>query len=450
MNGNDDKGRGFSSFLFFLLGLGSVTKIYFLGTIAFSELVIFLIAPLLTLKYWYRMSYEGFLPFLYMMGFMIVGMFISAYCNHSPFPYILKLFAVFYGMIAYYVVFYVLLHDNFSGLGWFFLGSFLSGIITIWAFNPTANVDSSGFAYIGEAEVDAVIQGPLFWIGKVRGLGQLPIFVAYLKTPMVYSIVTPILFVAFAMMVTVTGRAQSMCVLVSGVMMYIGRKSRRRMEIIGRSFVWFIIVGALVLFAYKMIYSYAASNGYLGEEARTKYENQTDRGSGAVSMLISGRTEFFIALSAIVDRPIIGFGPRAADIYGYTEKFLVKYGTEQDMQGYFLSLRRNAAMGIVHNIPTHSHIMSAWLWCGLPGLIFFLWVLYVMFRHLKRYASVVPQWYGYFAITIPSMVWSVFFNPFGARSTLPLMMVLLFFAKAIGDGKMRLPIEMELEAREHE
>ena len=439
-----------SSFLLFLLGLGATTKIYFFGTIAFSELAIFFIAPFLLLKHWGRMRIEGFLPFIYMLSLMTAGMFASALWNHSPFPFVFKLFAVFYGMFAYYVVFYCLLRNNFKGIGWFFLGGFISGIITIWAFNPTASVSTSGFSYIADADAEEVIQGPLFWIGKVRGLGQLPIFAAYLKTPLTYSVVTPLLFTAFAMFTTVTGRAQSMCVLVSGVMMFIGRKSRRKMCSIGRHFWIFMLAGMVVLFSYKAVYSYAASNGYLGEAARNKYEHQTDRGKGAVSMLVSGRTEFFIALSAIVDHPIIGFGPRASDTQGYAERFLLKYGTEQDVLGYYLALRRNAALGLVHSIPTHSHIMAAWLWCGLPGLIFFIWVLYMIFRHLKHYASAVSQWYGYFALTIPSMLWSIFFNPFGARSTLPLLMVLLFYAKAVGDRKILLPFDLEMEARKYD
>ena len=293
------RGKNKSSFLLFLLGLGSATKIFFMGTIAFSELAIFFIAPVLLVQYWYKMKREGFLPFLYMMAFMIGGMFISAYWNRTPFTFALKLFAVFYGMFAFYIVFYVLLHDNFNGIGWFFLGSFISGIITIWAFNPTADVSTTGFAYMGNADAEDVIHGQLFWIGKVRGLGQLPIFASYLKTPLAYSIVTPILFVAFAMFNTVTGRAQSMCVLISGAMMFMGRKSRRSMQTIGRHFWWFMIVGIIVLFTYKTVYSYAASNGHLGEAARSKYEHQTERGKGAMSMLVSGRSGFFIALSAI-------------------------------------------------------------------------------------------------------------------------------------------------------
>ena len=439
-----------SSFLLFLLGLGCATKIYFVGTIAFSELVIFFIAPLLMLKYWYRMRIEGFLPFLYMLAFMTSGLFVSSAWNHSPLPFIIKLFAVFYGMFAYYVVFYVLIHDNFKGIGWFFLGAFISGIITIWAFNPHADVSSTGFAYIGNAAAEDVIRGPLFWIGKVRGLGQLPIAAAYLKTPLTYSVVTPILFVVFAMLTTITGRAQSMCVLMSGAMILIGRKGRRSMQTIGNHVWSFMIVGMVVLLTYKMVYSYAAENGHLGEAARSKYEHQTDRGKGAISMLVSGRTEFFIALSAIVDHPIIGFGPRALDTKGYAESFLIKYGTEQDMLGYYISLQRLASLGLVRSIPTHSHIMAAWLWCGLPGLIFFLWVLYVIFKHIKHYVSVVPQWFGYFALTIPSMVWGIFFNPFVSRSALPLLMVLIFYAKAVGDGKMLLPYELEVEARKYD
>jgi hypothetical protein len=444
------QGKGRTSFILFLLGLGNATKVYFLGVISFSELAIFFLAPFLLLKNWNRMKREGFLTFIYMLFFLMLGLFVSSCWNHSPWPFVVKLFAVFYGMLAFYVVFYILLHDNFKGIGWFFLGSFISGIITIWAFNPTADVSSTGFVYIGNAEAEEVIRGPLFWIGKVRGLGQLPIVAAYLKTPIVYSIISPILFVAFAMFNTITGRAQSICVLASSVMMFIGRKSRRSMQNIGKHFGIAILMGIVIILAYKTVYSYAAGNGHLGEDARNKYESQTERGKGVFSMLVSGRTEFFIALSAIVDRPIFGFGPRAVDTNRYMERFLLKYGTAQDIQGYFIAIQRLNAFGLDRTIPTHSHIMAAWLWCGLPGLIFFLWVLYVIFRHVRHYASVVPQWYGYFAIAIPSVVWSIFFNPFGARSTLPLLMVLMFFAKSIGDRKMLLPFELEIEAQKYD
>ena len=439
-----------ASFWLFMLGLGSATKIFFLGTISFSELVIFPIAPIMLLLNWQKMRQEGFVTFLYMLVFLIAGLGASSLWNHTRFPYVLKLFAVFYGFGAYYIVFYRLLRNNFGGLWWFAMGAAISGIITIWAFNPTADVSSTGFAYIGEKESEEVMSGPLFWIGKVRSWGSLPIIGAYLKIPLAYSVLTPIIFTFFAMFTTITGRAQSICVLLGGAMMFVGRKSRVSMGRIGRHFFVFLIIGFVVLVSYKITYSYLAGNGILGEEARHKYEWQTSEGKGALNILMSGRKEFFIAATAIIDSPIFGFGPRAEDRNDYAGKFLRKYGSYEDVQAYSYRFYKNMQLGMIPQIPTHSHIMAAWVWCGLPGLLFFLWVLYCLYRHLRFYSAAIPQWFGYYALTIPSMLWSIFFNPFGSRATLPLLMACLFFARAVHEGRLLLPPEMEMEARKHD
>ena len=435
-----------SSSLMFLLGLGSMTKVFFLGTIALSEVVIFFLAPFLLLKNFSRMRYEGFLSYIYMLMIMTIGLFISSAWNHTPYTFILKQFAIFYGFFAYYIVFYCLLRDNFKGLGWFFFGVFISGIITIWILNPKADVSTTGFAYVAKAAAEDVIHGPLFWIGKVRGLSELPIVAAYLKTPIGYSVLAPIFFVAFTMFSTISGRAQSMCVLLGGMMIFIAGKSRARMRKIGRHLILMVVVGMFILLLYKVTYSYAASNGYLGEDARVKYEQQTNRGEGVFSMLVAGRTEFFIALTAIIDHPIIGFGPRAEDTRGYTESFILKYGTEADIRGYYYMLQF-VNLGLRASIPSHSHIMGAWLGCGIAGLVFFLWVFYKFYQHFRYNISAIPQWYGYFALTIPSVTWSILFNPFGDRYVLPLLMVCIFFSRAVRVGKIILPIELEMEAR---
>lgn len=439
-----------SSFLLFLLGLGCMTKVFLLGTIALSELVIFFVAPFWFLKNYLRMRREGFLPYIYMLLATIFGMLVSAAWNHTPYVFTLKQFAVFYGFFAYYTTFYCLLHDNFKGIGWFFLGAFISGIITVWILNPRADVSTTGFSYIASADVDDIIHGQLFWIGKFRSLSELPIFAAYLKTPIVYSILTPIFFVAFAMLSTVSGRAQSMCVLLGGGLMLVAGKSRVKMRRIGRHVLIMAAGGVVILLTYKAVYSYAASRGYLGEDARVKYEQQTNRGKGAFSMLVAGRTEFFIALTSIWDHPIIGFGPRPEDTQGYMERFLLKYGTEADIRGYYYYVRNFVSHGARANIPSHSHIMGAWLWCGIAGLVFFLWIFYVFYQHFKYYISAIPHWYGYFVLTIPSMAWSILFNPIGDRYGLSLLMVCIFFSKAVVRGKIILPREMEMEARKAE
>jgi len=436
-----------SSALLFLLGLGSATKIFFFGALALSELAIFLIVPFLFLRQFKRMRREGFLTFVYMLGLIVVGMLVSAACNHTPFPYVFKQFAVFYGFFSYYLVFYNLLHDNFKGLGWFFVGVAISEIITIWAFNLTTEVSSGGYGILSKVEAEQVINGPLFWIGRIRRLGELPMFMEYLKTPLVYSLSFPLLFVGFALAVSISGRAQSMCVLVGWAMILLGRKSRKSMRMIGRHTIAFLIVGMMVLIGYKYTYSYAARSGLLSSDAQTKYEHQTEQGTGALAMLMSGRTEFFIALMAIKDRPIVGFGPGAEDNYGYTEKFLAKYGTYEDIQQYYFMWQYMMYHGIRPMIPTHSHLMAGWVWCGLPGVIFFVWMLFVLYKHVKCYLGAIPQWFGYFALTIPSMVWSIFFNPVGVKWNIGLLMACIYFARAVGRGIIILPHELEKEVR---
>ena len=250
-----------SSFFLFLLGLGVATKLYFLGTISFSELVIFPLAPLIFLRQYSSMRRDGFLPFIYMLMLLFSGMLASSWWNRTPYPFVVKLFAVYYGFFAFYVVFYFLLRDNFMGIGWFFIGAAISGVITIWAFNPHAEVGEGGFAQVANAASETVIHGPLFWIGKLRSFGQLPIMINYFKTPLAYSIAAPVLFVVFALFNTISGRAQSFCVLLGGAMMFIGKKSRVKMRRVKKHFIVFLVVGVMVVSCYKLVYTYAASRG---------------------------------------------------------------------------------------------------------------------------------------------------------------------------------------------
>jgi len=439
-----------SSFLLFLLGLGSATKVFLFGTIAISELVIFFLAPLVFLRKFVHMKRDEFSGFIYMLSMLIGGMIISAWWNHSQFPFVFKLFAVFYGMFAYYVVFYSLLRNNLRGIGFFFLGCAISEIIIIWYFNPRADVTLTGYSYLYNDDAQDVINGQLFWIGKAREWGYLPIIMSYLKTPILYSVAAPVLFVIFALFVTISGRAQSMCVLLAGAMILLGRKRRTSMRAIGKHFWKFALLGIATLIIYKSVYSYAAGNGYLGEDARGKYERQTRQGSSVVSLLVSGRTEFFIGLLAALDKPIMGFGPRAEDTEGYAERFLVAYGTPDDIRKYFAIQQIEGASGVRLIIPTHSHILAAWVWCGIVGLIFFLWVLFRIWQHIRYYSGAIPQWFGYFALAIPTMVWSIFFNPFGSRWYLPLLMVCMNFARGVAKGRIALPYDMEQEAMRYD
>lgn len=222
------------------------------------------------------------------------------------------------------------------------------------------------------------------------------------------------------------------------------------MRNIGRHFIVASIAGIILLFLYKGIYSFAASNGYLGDQALTKYEHQTVRGKDALSMLMEGRKPFFIGLLAAIDRPIVGHGPRAEDRNGYAGRFLTKYGSDYDIAQYNSIHYFRMMRGVLPEIPTHSHILAGWVWCGILGLVFFIWVLYRMYVHVRYFMACIPQWYGFFALTIPSTAWSIMFNPYGARWALPQLLICMFLAKGVGEGRIKLSPDLEAEAVQYE
>ncbi|MBE6381542.1 MAG: hypothetical protein E7049_00830 [Lentisphaerae bacterium] len=424
-----------------------MTKIYFLGTISLSELGAFLIAPIVFILNYKKIRDDGFLPFIWMVAIVMVSMFISSWYNSTAFPYVVKSFAVLYSIFAHIVVFHKLLRDNYSAHGWYLLGVAISSVISIFYFNPTAMVSESGMSYIGEVEAEDIVAGPLFWVSKIVPWFTLPISAIYLKMPLLYSIMMPLIATAVMVSTSVSGRSASLSILLACALICLGRKSRHSMSAIGRHFVKLMILLVLVVVAGATAYKYTAAHGFLGEDARLKYEGQTRHSSSILSLLMSGRKEFFAAIPAVVDKPIVGHGPFARDTEGYWERFLSTYGDIEDLQGYYFMLKNNLGIPI---IPTHSHIMGFWVFYGIGGLLFWIYVGILIYQHIKKFTSAVPQWYGFLAIQISNFIWALFFSPFGSRGTFTFMMCCILFSRAIGQGRLQLPYEMEMEARKYD
>lgn len=431
------------------MGLGSSTKIYLLGTIAIAEVAAFLLAPFIFCADYGLLKRDRFLPFIVMIFVLGASMLLSSFCNHTATPFVIKSAAIFYSIFAHLVVFHRLMRDNYYGLGWFLLGVAVSGIITIFYFNPTARVTEQGMAYVGDAEVEEIVQGPLFWANKIVPFVLLPITALYLKTPTPYSILAPFSSPILIMRGSVSGRSASLSILLACAMILVGRKSRKTMALIGRYFFVFLALAAVMAIVGKMAYKYAALNNYLGDQARIKYENQTKGGESLLKLLMTGRKEFFAAIPAALEKPIIGHGPFARDENGYWERFLSKYGEIEDLQAYYYMVKKYGSARVLQ-IPTHSYIMGFWVHYGIGGLIFWIYVVMLIYRHLRKYANAVPQWYGYFAFSIANFAWALFFSPFSGRATFSMMICCLLFARAIGNGQLRLPIDMEMEARRND
>lgn len=145
-------------------------------------------------------------------------------------------------------------------------------------------------------------------------------------------------------------------------------------------------------------YVYSARNGYLGEKAQMKYLAQSGYEGG---VLIAGRLDTVAGLYAVKDSPIIGHGSWALDTNGYMYSALSDFGDSMTYEGTVY-------------IPSHSHIVGAWVDHGIAGFccwLYVLWLIWIVFRQVGVAGDMSPL----VLFLCIGMTWDIFFSPQGNR-----------------------------------
>ena len=437
--------------IWFGLGLGS--QLQLVASLSFTELFCFLATPILLPRVFSSMKRDGVANLFYLSLFMLLGCAMSCIYNHTSSSFALRGHAIAAIVVCSIVVFYWLVKEDPLGFRWYLLGFAISKIICIFAFQQIFEVDTYAGGMRGEGAVDAIMSGPIFWIGRLKPFVTFPTEAFYLHTPIWIDVVAFLFMGLFSILTTSSGRSAALMSFAAVLFVIIGRKRIQSMRIISRRFGMIVLIGVAFIFVSKIVYSTAATRGYLGEEARVKYENQTRTGSGIMNLLMSGRAEAFIGLFACFDSPWFGKGPWAVDTEGYTERFIQKYGADEDIEFLERSRRDMARFGLsprLRMIPGHSHVTMLWLWFGLPGLIFILYCTFVLVRFLKDDCFVIPQWFGWLTCAVPGLFWHICFSGFANRVGFPLFIVACLMARAARRGIYHLPPEVIFEIERNE
>ena len=420
----------------FLLGLFSLTQVSLIGNIGISEIIVALLFPVVFIKDIQTLRREGILTVVWLCLLSCVGCCVSSAVNHTRLIDFLRGFASPYMLAAGIVVIARLMRGNIDGYKWLLVGIALSGVINIFAFQYGAEMDlTHGEVDRGLGAVDSVTGYSLFLQGHIAPVIKLPVNCWYLHTPLAYSIIVPLVITFYSVLTTSSGRSSLALGLLSALMITIGGKTAARMKLIQKHFALFCVIAVIAAAGIKAGYKLLATGDYLTEAAVQKYEAQTRGGSSLLSILMSGRAEFFVGLIACMDRPIGGFGPWALDHAGYYEDFLMKYGAPEDYMGYLHMKAYAASIGMGGKVPllrTHSYIISFWCWYGILGLPLWLYVLYIVYSVLKNYLASIPVMYGFLCLSIPGFVWNIFFSPFGGRMTQAAIILCLLLARGVG------------------
>ena len=429
---------------FFLLGLGSQLQI--IASLSMTEAFALAAAPILFFSELPYMRRNGIMTFWWFSMAVVVGGVISCIANHTMFDFALRGMATACLLPCSIVIGHWMLRKNMNGFKWLIVGGAISEILCTFVFQRSVEVAvaSQSAAGGGAADISAadIAQGTLFWISRLGTFLYAPAKGWYLSCPILYSSGMPLFMAGFALLTTASGRSAALGAIGVAIMVLVGGKTRNGMKRIGKYF-WLLVFLAIIgAFVAKGAYRIAATSGWLGEDARNKYERQTKGNKSMMALLLGGRMEAFAGLIACIDKPIVGFGPWPKDEKGYTKEFLYRFGNAEDYENYVSLWSYYEGTGRLHLIPGHSHITGFWLVYGISGLLLWLYVIFILLRYLKQDCWAVPQWYFWLAAAIPGMFWNIFFSPFGDRFGSMVFIVAILLTRAVRTGRQPLPREM--------
>jgi len=146
---------------------------------------------------------------------------------------------------------------------------------------------------------------------------------------------------------------------------------------------------------------YVTSAGLISEKAKEKNEAEKKGGT-----LLGGRPEIQISLLAVAESPIIGHGSWSKDPK-YVE-MLFDLNVEHEV---FDSTQLQELSSDL--IPTHSHLMGAWVWAGILGAVFWLYLFWLVFKSIVWISMSRPQLAPMYLYLVLGLAWGILFSPFG-------------------------------------
>lgn len=375
--------------LVFIIGLLSCIQIRVIGTFSFAEVIALVALPFVGL---YCLRNKQIAIFIMMLFVWLFGVIISDIWNETPTEDALKgtFNVILFLLIVPFT--YWSLKDDVKRILYYAAGYGISGVIR-WRY----------FIATGEDEYYAQV-----WLSYC--LLGLFVFIGYYLYSKGYKKTSYIILEGFAIW-TLFNESRHLFMMISlGViiLILIGKVSESNWKVkqhkLIRNTMPMGIVLLVAFFAIAKTYTHLASSGYLGERAKYKYELQSSAKMG----LASGRNDFILSLHTIAANPIWGYGSYAKDKYGLNYKLLHQVESKSFAQIMYSRTYQEMLHG-------HSYILGAWVYSGILGAIFWIYVSCIIFIFIRRYLLCYPSLVCYFTISICLMLWDILFSPFANR-----------------------------------
>lgn len=383
----------------FILGLSAAISFRVMGTFYGIEIIAFISLFFIPWKRCFRLPSIrtlATLGFLWLTGAIIADLYNGTPTSDSYKGWFNIIFMMLLIPFAYW-----LLSDNPKRFLWYYIGEAIS---TLYSFYNIHSLE------MDEAAME--IWEVYAWNNMLTAIGALIYYKGWYKLSYIYLVCCGFYFLFNGSRNIFLISLLSVCILyvidtaktTNFNILMIRYKSKIKVILCT------IICGGLLT---NSLYEKLASEGHLGEKAMEKYYTQKLAADG--NILKGGRAEVFEGLEFISRNPIIGYG--SYPTISKNPSLLNNYDI-QDLVSKINPYKQ---------IPAHSHIVGFWLWHGILGLVFWLFLLKVILMSLKRGTILYNQELSYLLVMVVlSQVWNIFFSPLGYRMPLVILIMYLF------------------------
>jgi len=167
-----------------------------------------------------------------------------------------------------------------------------------------------------------------------------------------------------------------------------------------------VLLIILIVLVVLNIYGYLAGNGFLGEFAKEKYDEQ---GKNPYLVLFSGRMDQLAMLISISEKPLTGYGSNV-----YAESWLWdKWFILMNRYAPYLSYRDRIATSYEKGkLVTHSFLLGNWAEAGFLGGIVWIWVLLRLILVIIKINNFNNVLYPLLMFLAFLTIWNILFSPF--------------------------------------
>lgn len=395
------------SIFYFIVGLLSAFCVRLLGIITIGEILVILFALWNLLSH--RLKWD--IPIFDRCTRILIGLVILSAISsiitgllcYTPLKEILKGFGTIFLLIFSFLFFKKILIDRYKDIVIFLLGYGLSSVIV-------------NLYFIQFSDLIVGNRGLEIEFFREEMYAYIICYLAFFINGYLYSKNIRLLIIANLLLALLclfgNSRANFLLLIITDFMLFCNyRIIVKGYRLAAKTLIsWIFLLCILLFFSYKG-YSFLASNGYLGEGAKHKYEVQSKNKGG----ILSARSYIVRGFVTIAHHPMGGIGMDH------------NVSDNEDIRRKFAEITQTKYRSWDRNIMSHTAIFDWWIAYGIFTFPFWLYVIYLAFKGLKVAIMSNHPLSALVIFSTLSLLWNMFTSPFSLRIQYGFSIMLLIF-----------------------